>query len=490
MRLFEIIILLVCTVLPFIKRPVLRKLESRYVLIGLGLILVIHFFAEGWRWQMIPGYLLLIILLWRVKVVDAMHPPKLSFLRILGFFGIIILALLGWVLPSVLPIFSLPEPTGEYAVGTESRYVQTDRDEIITEDPDDKRELMYKIWYPSTANVSGKERDAYVDRTSRAGFATKYGLPPTALNYLDRVKTHVYPDIPVADGTFPVLIFSHGYGSKATGYYSILTELASQGYIIINMNHTFESLGTTFPDGRQAYFDFGFQHEISKDAWSQIEPILEVYKSGISYEERHPIVKEFVTTFYESKSMDRWAEDMIETMDLLENWNKEGTLAGRLDLEQLGLFGHSNGGGSAGKVPLVDERVKAVANLDGISWGNVIDTTYQIPFLFVSADWPAEKEDFNTHIYINKSTDYFYESRLLQSGHPNFMDIPFMIPVPAIAGTGSIEPALGSEITNKLVTSFFDKHLKGVSTADPQLVGEQYAELELTVFKGDSVKHL
>lgn len=439
---------------------------------------------------MIPGYLLLVILLWRVKVVDAMHPPKLSFLRILGFFGIIILALLGWVLPSVLPVFSLPEPTGTYSVGTESRYVQTDREEVITKDPNDKRELMYKIWYPSNAEVSGKERDPYIDPTSRAGFAMKYGLPANALNYLDHVKTHAYPGIPIAQGQFPVLIFSHGYGSKATGYYAILTELASQGYIIINMNHTYESLGTTFPDGRQAYFDFGFQQEISKDAWSQIDPILEVYKSGVSYEERHPMVKEFVTTFYESESMDRWAKDIIETIDLLERWNQEGTLAGRMNLEQLGLFGHSNGGGSAGKVPLLDKRVKAVANLDGISWDNVIDTTYQIPFLFVSADWPAEKEDFNTHIYINKSTDYFYESRLLQSGHPNFMDNPFMIPVSALAGTGSIDPNLGAEITNKLITSFFDKHLKGATDANPEFIGDQYAELELTVYKGDSINSL
>ena len=133
----------------------------------------------------------------------------------------------------------------------------------------------------------------------------------------------------------------------------------------------------------------------------------------------------------------------------------EGDLKGSLDLDKVGVFGHSNGGGSAGKVPLKDDRVKAAANLDGITWGNLIDTTYQIPFLYISADWPEEHEDINSHVYINKSTDHFYEARLLKSGHPNFMDIPFMIPVNTVAGTGEIDPYLGMEIITQLTTFFF-----------------------------------
>ena len=175
-------------------------------------------------------------------------------------------------------------------------------------------------------------------------------------------------------------------------------------------------------------------------------------------------------------------------MDLLDKWNTEGLFIGKLDLDKIGVFGHSVGGGSAGNLAMKDNRVKAAVNLDGIQWGNKIDSTYHIPYLYVSADWPAEHEDINSHVYKNKSTDYFYESKLLKSGHPDFMDIPFMIPVKSLAGTGEIDPYLGTEIITKLVTSFFDRHLKNEKNVNPENISEQYDLLQMTVFKGDSIK--
>lgn len=488
MRTFEIILLILVSILPFVKRKIALRIQSKYLLFLLGAVIVLHVFIEGWRWQMIPAYVLLLLLAWRIQVVDVTHSPRLTFLRVVGYLAVLLLIVVGWILPMALPVFSLPEPRGPYNVGSELVYEKTDLDEIITKDPTDKRELLYKIWYPSEANVSGMKGELYVDKGSRAGFATKYGLAPSMLNYLDYVKTYVYPYIPVAKGQFPVLIFSHGYGSKATGYYSLLTELASHGYIIINMNHTYESLGVTFPDGRIKYFDYEFQREISLHSMAVVEPLIEAFKTGLSFEERHPIVREAVKQYFEGRIQDRWADDMIFTMNQLEKWNSEGVLEGKLNLDKIGVFGHSVGGGSAGNVAMKDSRIKAAANLDGIQWGNMIDTLYHIPYLYVSADWPAEHEDVNSHIYINKSSDYFYETKLLQSGHPNFMDIPFMIPVKSLAGTGNIDPYLGMEIVTDLVTSFFDRYLKNDPLADPKKIGDQYNLLEMHIYKGDSIQ--
>lgn len=488
MRIFEIILLLVCTILPFVKRPLLRPVRSAYLIAFLAVLLSIHFILEGWRWQMIPVYILVFILAWRIKVIDPAQPARLSFLRVMGFLAITMLLVMGWVLPMALPVFSLPEPSGIFSVGTQMVYVQTEQDEIISKDPADKRELMLKIWYPSEADVSSFKGETYLDHASRSGFAMKYGLPPGALQYLDRVETHAYSEIPIADKSFPVLIFSHGYGSKAHGYYGLLTEIASRGYIIINMNHSYESLGVTFPDGSITYFDYDFQNEIASETMTVIQPVIDAFKDSLSYEERHPIVRKATLNYFEGSIQDRWAEDMILTLDLLEKWNTEGLLKDKLDLDKIGVFGHSVGGGSAGKVAMKDDRVKAAVNLDGIQWGNKIDSTYHIPYLYVSADWPAEHEDINSHVYKFKSTDYFYETKLLKSGHPNFMDIPFMIPVQSLAGTGEIDPYLGTEIVTKLVSTFFDRHLKNAKDKNLQKLGEQYDLLELTVFKGDSIR--
>ena len=195
-----------------------------------------------------------------------------------------------------------------------------------------------------------------------------------------------------------------------------------------------------------------------------------------------------ITSPFGTPGEDRWAEDIIVTIDLLEKWNNEGWLKDKLDLDKIGVLGHSVGGGSAGKVALKDNRVKAAANLDGIQWGKKIDTTYSIPYLYISADWPAEHEDINSHVYKYKSTDYFYETKLLKSGHPNFMDIPFLIPVRSLAGTGEIDPYQGIEIVTSLTTSFFDRHLKNEQKTNLQSVGNQYELLEMNVYPGDSIK--
>ncbi|WMI68997.1 hypothetical protein [Mangrovimonas sp. YM274] len=488
MRIFEILLLAAVTLLPFVKRPLLRRIHADYLLLFLCVLLALHLIVEGWRWQMVPAYVLLVLVAWRLKAVDGFASVKFSWFRGLGYVLLCLLLVIGWVLPMVLPVFSLPEPRGSYQVGMALIYEQTDRDEEITEDPNDKRELLYKIWYPSEADITNMKSEPYVDQASRAGFATKYGLPPVALDYLDKVQTYVYPGISVAHGRFPVVLFSHGYGSKATGYYALLSELASQGYIVVNMNHTYESLGVSFPDGHSASFDYDYQRRISANAMATIEPIANAFKQGLNYEERHPIVREAIKDYFEGAIQERWAQDMIGTIDLLEEWNAKGPLKGALDLERLGVFGHSVGGGAAGKVAMNDKRIKAAANLDGIQWGTMIDSSYHVPYLYLSADWPAEHEDINAHVYAHKSQDLFYECKLLQSGHPNFMDIPFMVPVPSLAGTGTINPYEGMEITSALVTSFFDTHLKQLPNTEPEKLSAIYDLLELRVYEGGEAR--
>ncbi len=453
-----------------------------------GILLLLHLIVEGARWQMFPAYFLLPIVGWRIKAVDISQPARLNFLRVSGYFVFSIIALIAWVLPMVLPVFDLPEPRGSYEVGSKMIHVKTDRPEEITEKPDDKREFLCKIWYPSNADTDDLKKESYLDPSGRAGFATKYGLPANALNYLDHVKTFVYPDIPVAEGSFPVLLFSHGYGSKATGYYALLTELASQGYIIVNMNHTYESLGATFPEGRQKFFDYAYQQKISEWNAELMDPMRKAFKDDITYEKRHQVAAPAIRNYFEKDIQARWANDMESVLNLLKDWNSQGHFSNKLNLNRIGAFGHSVGGGAIGRLAIEDSRIKAAANLDGIQWGEMIDTTYQIPYLYISADWPADHEDINSHVYINKSTDYFYETKLLNSGHPNFMDIPFMVPVSALAGTGEIDPYVGMEIVTKLVGTFFEQHLLEVDQVNTQKIGEQFDLLEMEIYKGDSIK--
>lgn len=483
MQFFEIVLIIISTAYVGFSRLINKKIGKKYILGLLVFIIALQLILNGFRLQMIPAYVI-----WFIAIVVVLrksrHKPKII-VRVLKTTGIIVILALSIIFPLILPVFNLPEPRGSYKVGTELIYVKTDRDEIITKDPSDKRELLYKIWYPSEADVSSLKGEKYLDQGSRVGFASIYGFPPALLNHLDLVKTFVYKDIPVACGRFPVLIFSHGYASMAAGYYAMLSELASQGYVIINMNYTYESLGVTFPDGRIASFDFDYAKEISKGAKKVDEALNKAFEKDLDFKDRHAIIKSAMANYYKADIQVRWAEDMKYTINLLEKWNANGLLKDKIDFDKIGIFGHSAGGGASANMAIMDSRVKAAANLDGNPWGNLIDTSLNIPFLHVSADWSTEYWDINSHIYINKSTDCFYESKILNFNHPNFMDIPFMIPVRSLSGTGKIDPYLGMEIVTKLLTSFFDKHLKNKPDSDPQKIDKEYKLLEMNIYQDD-----
>ena len=182
----------------------------------------------------------------------------------------------------------------------------------------------------------------------------------------------------------------------------------------------------------------------------------------------------------------RWSLDIVDVINELDSWNNTGFFKGTLEVTNVGVFGHSRGGGAAGNSLLIDDRIKAGANIDGVQWGQIVDTVFQKPFLFLAADWPADHENLNQHAYVNRSTSYFYEGMVHGSAHSNFMDIPFMIPVQALSQAGEIDPYLAMAITRKVVVSFFDKHLKN-RELDMKAFDAQFDMLDLKVYKGDSV---
>ena len=74
------------------------------------LLTLIHFLTEGYRWQMIPLYILAV-------VITASSLLRLELRRFLSAVTLALLAL-ATTLPAVLPIPVLPPPSGAFQVGT------------------------------------------------------------------------------------------------------------------------------------------------------------------------------------------------------------------------------------------------------------------------------------------------------------------------------------------------------------------------------------
>ena len=63
-----------------------------------------------------------------------------------------------------------------------------------------------------------------------------------------------------------------------------------------------------------------------------------------------------------------------------------------------------------------------------------------------------------------------------------------MIPLEMLSEAGEIEPEKGIEITSRLITTFFDKHLKN-KDVDVDLLNSEYELLNLKIYKGELVNN-
>lgn len=458
MRLFELVLLIIIAVSPFLLSGKLLRSNKLISFLVLGGILLLHYILEGYRWQMIPAYLLLLIIVGCI-IANKSFFTGAWWKKLLIGLPFLLSLLIAWALPNLLPVFDLPSPTGEHSIGSKYFHLKTDQDEIITDAQGDKRELMVKVWYP--AQSSNRKTEPYLNDGDRIGFANKYGLPASIFNYLDRIETNTYENPEIADGKFPVLIFSHGSYSKASGYYALLEEITSHGYIILNINHTYESVGTLFPNGEIKYYNTAFDQkhnnqQMAEMVWNGMQN----YKEATTDIDQFDAIQNLIRNYFAADVTMRWSKDVSLVIDELNTWNAAGFLAGHLDVSKLGVFGHSQGGAAAGQALFDDQRIKAGINIDGVQWGPMIDNQLTKPFALVSSDWPPEHPDFNKHIFRKGSSADFYQSKILNSGHSNFMDIPLMIKIPMLNEADSIDPLKAYKLTSAITVQFFDKYLK------------------------------
>ena len=82
-------------------------------------------------------------------------------------------------------------------------------------------------------------------------------------------------------------------------------------------------------------------------------------------------------------------------MDQLQRLNADSseTFAARMDLQRLGMFGHSFGGATALEFCHQDSRCKAALDMDGIPFGSVVPEGLSEPGMFLLSDHSREMTD-------------------------------------------------------------------------------------------------
>lgn len=387
---------------------------------------------------------------------------------------------------------ALPEPTGPFAVGTTwLTLTDPDRPETFTADPDDRREIAVRIWYPADVRKSD-ERCHYAKPGT---LLPDEGLSGEARAGLERfearlssILTNARKDARFASGgPFPLVLYSHGYWAGMNQSTVLMEELASHGYVAASIGHSFETNSVTQPDGRVVRFDprnpefmlRGRERQAGLPVERAIVQTADPDKLDAlfrEYERLRPKTRESLTI---------WAEDIRFAIDAFFELNAgDERFRGKLELAGVGVLGHSFGGAASGQAALGDGRIAAGINMDGLQIGDMVDRNIEIPFMFMHHD---NRQALNPAPNVNlfrRAGGPAYLLVIGGTGHYNFSDfsLPLLsegLPLPPGA-LGAIDGRRCAEMLNDLVVAFFDVYVRGEDPAALERVFERYPEIDVT----------
>lgn len=436
MRPLEILIPALLTLYLLWSNP--RPTLIRFFPITTLLLVLIHFGVEGYRWQMIPLYVLTLLLAIVSLFID--WKPLAAYLT----FGLLLLVTL---IPVLLPVPTIPTPSGDYQVGTKIFELNDTARKELFSGKDESRRFMIQVWYP--ANV--KETDQRAPWMEHAEIfaptiAVYIDLPSYFLNHLALVDIPAYKNSAVAQANekFPVILFSHGWNGFNAQNAGQALDLASRGYVVIGIQHTYGAVVTVFPDGTVVPNNPKALPENAEDPNYEIEA---------------------------NVLASQWAEDMAFVLDQLEGQSEAGDFFNQtIDLNKVGVYGHSTGGGAAIQFCGTDSRCVSVLGMDPFMRpvaAEIIESGISQPAFFMfSQAWTDITDSKN-----NKLFNSFYANvneglgviTITGTKHYDFSDLPLLSPIaPQLGLKGPLNGKRVTEIVDAYLVDFFESTLKGI----------------------------
>ncbi|KAJ3192490.1 Platelet-activating factor acetylhydrolase [Irineochytrium annulatum] len=179
--------------------------------------------------------------------------------------------------------------------------------------------------------------------TGYGGFASfpRFLTRTVVSSLLGSVKMQAYKDAPLleeAGSKIPVILFSHGLGGMRTTYCSLLTSLASRGFLVVSVEHRDGSASTS------AYDNYAEPVEYINPKPEMLAP--GQHKDDFLKKLRTGQVAQRVREMKAAMELVRMLNRGDEFKNLLGN-DGMPNLKGRLDLEHVIMSGHSFGAATA-----------------------------------------------------------------------------------------------------------------------------------------------
>lgn len=349
-------------------------------------------------------------------------------------------------LPVPAELFST-EGYGDYAIGTfDDALVDETRLDTTTSVPDDPRHVQVQVWYPAEADGAAP-RAPYVLRPALFEGAERLADVLAASHVVTNARLAVPVATPPDGDAFPVLLYNHGGGFP---YFTatFLTEFfASQGYVVVSVNHAEASSLQQRADGTP----------YRADARGEADPQDRLHVGDIRF-----------------------------VLDVLAQWNATPghRLYQKLDLARVGSMGWSMGGATAIQASRDEPRILAASNMDGFMWHrDVYQTGSPRPLLLwgcgpKGTDWSGDEDldgeaaKFRAMIMtalmecmntLAKSTSDWYQVNGVAIHHGSFSDLPLFAhsTTPAEQAEELAKHRRVHRAIQQVNLEFFDRYLRG-----------------------------
>jgi len=374
---------------------------------------------------------------------------------LVGLCLLLLVALATGVIGITLPLLS-----GQCKIG-KITYTLTDssRKESFVSAGNTPRSFAITIYYPA-AVPAGARPAPYIDNPKVASvLAGRLHIPPFLANI---VHSHSYANVPAANGTYPLVFFSPGIGNAVSEYTSEVEDLASHGYVVVALYHTYSVAATPLPNGAVAAAnDAGMKSENEPDGTSDQQ----------TDQDRNVIGTV-------------WTKDIEFAFDKMAQLNgTDPTLKGHIDLQRTGIYGHSFGGAATAEMLSVDPRFKAGINMDGETFAMTDPSKIKQPFLWMASDYSQvtdaqisrlgmTRQEFDAKVkkkvdertrFLNQVGSNAKLFILSGSTHNTFAADDAIVGkvIPGLSDPlASINPTQATQTINAHINTFFDNYLK------------------------------
>jgi len=389
------------------------------------------------------------------------------------------------------PLSHLPSPTGPFFVGT-SDFVVVDRTRSGMKGVggSEPRKLLIRAYYPAD-NVFPYQAKAYFSRLEAKQVTrgeNRLGELGFLNSHLRHIATHTYDHAPIVTGQkFPIIVFSNGFSSHIGSTTILLSELASNGYVVFSLSHPGDMSAVVYPDKSSVTITGKVVEGLGKP---NVNRGLETQEASpqqdhVFFEnlwrdtEQFNWVRHAPAFLHESHSI--WVKDTQVFLKRLRSGDlpdSKVNLLANTDPTHIVLAGTSFGGSVAVSVCHIDSVCRAAVNIDGSNFdSSLVNNTVRMPTLSLQHDFSVHPNMATMRSFgMRNPIDTSYEKNISVGDtglvtrvelrgmlHQSFSDSTWFSRgalARKLIKTGNLSPQHSVSLVSNILVTYIDSHLK------------------------------